>query len=88
MIERFRKDAGSPVMQGIDEPEALLFGDPVPTTVTLPAELGGDVRRVVDAFVAPCPVTGIRCRHLQLEGDFRGQTLFVADSSQFFWYAR
>ena len=87
MIERFQKQAGDATMQGVEDPTMLLFGNPVPDNVTLPAELGGSIRTVDEAFVAPCPVTGATCRHLKLAGDFNGKTLYVAESSRFFWYS-
>jgi hypothetical protein len=53
--ERFEKQAGSPVMQGLDDPSMLLVGDEIPSWVGIPPELGGGRRAVTDAFVGPCP---------------------------------
>jgi len=88
MIERFTKTAGDPTMISTDDPTMLLLGNPVPDNVTLPANLGGGVRVVVDSFVADCPVTKIPCRHLTLGGEYNGKTLYVAESDQFYWYAK
>ena len=87
-IERFEKHAGSRTAQGVDDPTMLLIGDFVPDTVTLPAELGGTVVTVAEAFVAACPVTGTMCRHLRLNATHGEQTLHVAESSSFHWYAK
>ena len=66
-----------------EEEGAILFNCGTPDTVRLPPELGGNVVRVISAFVAPCPVTKIPCRHLVLEGGIN-----VAESNQFYWYRK
>lgn len=64
-----------------EEEHALLLGDDTPDVVRLPADLGGNLVKVVQAFVAPCPVHRTPCRHLELENG-----VFVAESDQFYWY--
>ena len=64
-----------------EEEHALLIGDDTPDTVRLPPELGGQHVRVLRTFTAPCPVTKVNCRHLELEGG-----ICVAESDQFYWY--
>ena len=85
--ERFEKRAGDNSMIGVDDPTMMLVGDVVPDNVTLPSGLGGGVMVVSGSFVADCPVTGIKCRHLAL-GEYDGKTLYVAESDQFYWYAK
>lgn len=64
-----------------EDENALLIGDVIPDTVRLPPDLGGQVVKVIRAFVASCPVTKVKCRHLELEGG-----IYVAESNQFYWY--
>jgi hypothetical protein len=87
MIERFSKNAGQYAMTSQDDQTMILLGNPVPDYVTLPPELGGGDRPVKDTFVGDCPITGTPCRHLNL-GEFNGKTLYVAESTQFFWYTK
>jgi hypothetical protein len=60
---------------------ALLLGNTTPDVVRLPANLGGQVVKVVEVFTAPCPVRHVPCRHLRLENG-----VCVAESDQFYWY--
>lgn len=73
-----KQPGGVPVNE---EEHAALLGDGHPDWVRLPTDLGGGRSRVVRAFVAPCPVTGAPCRHLELEDG-----ICVAESDQFYWY--
>ena len=66
-----------------DEEHALLLGDDTPDTVRLPTELGGQVVRVLKAYIAPCPIKKVPCRQLELEGG-----ICVSESDQFYWYRK
>lgn len=66
-----------------EEESSLLVGGEVPDWVELPPNLGGQKVRVLRTFEACCPVTGVICRHLELEDGIN-----VAESDKFYWYRR
>lgn len=81
--ERFNKTAGSPVMQGVDDPSMMIVGDSVPDWVQVPNELGGGRRPVTRAYTRPCPACGDHDVRVLLAGD-----LSVAECEQrgFLWF--
>lgn len=80
---RFNREPGSPVAISAEgEDPALLIMDGPPDDVRLPPELGGQIERVKESFMGPCPHCKATVRHLVLE------SCSVAECVQFFWYRR
>jgi hypothetical protein len=78
--EWFDRSPGDVASPNVDDPSMLIVGAGSPDWVVLPAQLGGERRRVTRSFVDACPCGGHDVRHLHA-GD-----VGVAECRQFLWY--
>ena len=80
-IMMFNRKPGDVAMESAEgEEPAVLVGDGPPDVVRLPPNLGGQLEKVKDSFIGPCPHCRANVRHLVLE------SCAVAECSQFYWY--
>lgn len=86
-VYRFKKTAGNPDLEGIDDPSMTLQGEVVPEWIRLPDSLGGTRCPVLGQSKVNCPCGG---NHIATEYSL-GDSLFVAEcptARSFLWYKR